>query len=275
MANSEQLSLMAIFAHPDDESFSSSGLLARYAKEGVFTSLVMATRGEAGEISDPALANRDNLGQVREQELRQACSIMGVKDLRFLDYIDGMLPEMDRREFKEKLVRAIRELRPLVVYTFGPDGVYGHPDHVTVSDLATEAYHLAGDPKAFLEHLGEGLGAWSPRKLYYVAPPKEQLQRMAKLAAQMFPDNSWNQPDWENFGVPEAQITTCLDVREFAETKLAALFAHKTQIPPNHPYALAPKEMLVEFVSQECFVLADSRVGTVEGREDDLFRGLR
>jgi LmbE family N-acetylglucosaminyl deacetylase len=275
MASSEQLSLMAIFAHPDDEAFSSGGLLARYARERVHTSLVMATRGEAGEISDPALANRDNLGQVREQELRQACAIMGVKEIRFLDYVDGTLPEVDRDEFKEKLVRAIRELRPLVVYSFGPDGVYGHPDHVTVSDLATEAYHLAGDRKAFPEHLDNGLEPWSPQKLYYVAPPKEQLQRMASLAAQMFPGNSWNQPDWENFGVPEAQITTCVDVKEFAEMKLAALFSHQTQIAPNHPFTLVPKEMLVEFIGQECFVLADSRIGTVDGREDDLFRGLR
>jgi LmbE family N-acetylglucosaminyl deacetylase len=275
MVNGERLSLLAIFAHPDDEAFSSAGLLAKYAREGVHTSLVMATRGEAGEISDPALADRDNLGQVREQELRQACAIMGVKELRFLDYVDGTLSEMDREEFKEKLVRTIRELRPLVIYTFGPDGVYGHPDHVTVSDLATEAYHLSGDRSAFPEHLREGLEPWSPRKLYYVAPPREQMQRMAKLAERILPDNSWNQPDWENFGVPEAQITTCVDVKELAETKLSAIFAHRTQIMPNHPFALAPKEALLEFVGQECFVLVDSRVGTVDGREDDLFRGLR
>jgi LmbE family N-acetylglucosaminyl deacetylase len=275
MANGEQLSLMAIFAHPDDEAFSSAGLLVKYAQEGVPTYMVMATRGEAGEISDPALANRDNLGQVREHELREACSLMGVRELRFLDYVDGTLPEMDREEFKEKLVRAIRELRPLVVYTFGPDGVYGHPDHVTVSELATESYHLAGEQAAFPEHLREGLEPWSPQKLYYVAPPREQLQSMAKMAEQMFPGGAWSDWDWENFGVPEAQITTCVDAREFAETKLAAIFAHRTQISPDHPYTRVPKEMLLEFLGQECFVLAHSRVGAADGREDDLFRGLR
>jgi LmbE family N-acetylglucosaminyl deacetylase len=275
MARAEQLSLMAIFAHPDDEAFSSGGLLVKYAQEGVLTSLVTATRGEAGEISDPALANRDNLGQVREEELRQACSILSVRELRFLDYVDGTLPEVDREEFKGKLVRAIRELRPTVVYTFGPDGVYGHPDHVTVSEFATEAYHLAGDQAAFPEQLDDGLEPWSPRKLYYVAPPREQLQQLAKVAEQMFPGGAWSDWDWDSFGVPEAQITTCVEVRDFAETKLAAIFAHRTQIAPDHPYTKVPKEMMLEFLGRECFVLAHSHVGAAGGREDDLFRGLR
>lgn len=275
MANGERLSLMAVFAHPDDESFTSGGSLSKYAAEGVSTSLVVATRGEAGEISDPALANPDNLGQVREQELRMAASILGIREIRFLDYVDGTLPDVDHEELKGKLVKAIRQLKPQVVYSFGPEGVYRHPDHVTISSLTTDAYHLAGNRGAFPEHFDEGLEPWSPLKLYYVAPSREQFRKMGERLANMFSDNNWSKRDWENFGVPEAQITTCVDVKEYGERKLSAIFAHKTQIPADHPYALVSQDLVLEFISRECFVLADSRVGRPEGREDDLFRGVR
>ena len=275
MANSERLSLMAIFAHPDDESFTSGGTLAKYAADGVFTSLVVATRGEAGEISDPALASRDTLGEVREQELRLACSILGVRELRFLGYVDGTLTEIDQQEARGKMVRAIRQFRPQVVYSFGPDGAYGHPDHVTVSRLATEAYHQAGERSAYPEQFAGGLEPWSPQKLYYVAPLRERFHKLGEAAAEMLSDTSWSDRDWERFGVPEEHVTSCMDVSKYAETKLSAVFAHKTQIPANHPFTMVPEEMLLEFFSRECFVLADSRVGKVEGREEDLFRGIR
>ncbi len=270
----DKLSLMAVFAHPDDESFGNGGTLSKYAEEGVFTSLVCATRGEAGEISDPALATPDNLGQVREQELRLACSILGIGDLRFMDYVDGTLASVDDGEAVEKIVRAMRELQPQVVFTFGPEGVYGHPDHMTISRWATTAFDLAGDPSAYPEHIQGGLQPWSPLKLYYVAPPRERFQRMGQLAAQLLPDTTWVDRDWDSFGVPEAMITTCVDVGRFIDTKLAAIAAHQTQVMPNHPYAFLSKDALEEFFHEECYVLAESRVGAANGRERDLFRGV-
>ncbi len=274
MEKVERLSLMAIFAHPDDESFGNAGTLARYAADGVFTSVVCATRGEAGEISDPALATPETLGQVREQELRLACSIIGVHDLRFLDYVDGTLAGIDQREGEGKMVRAIRELRPHVIITFGPEGVYGHPDHVAVSQMATAAFHSAGSATAFQEHFWEGLARWSPQKLYYVAPPRERFQRMGERAAQLMPEITWSERDWESFGVPEERITTCVEVSRYVDTKLAAIAAHQTQIAPNNPFAVLPRDVLAEFLGEECYVLAESRVGRAEGRETELFRGV-
>jgi LmbE family N-acetylglucosaminyl deacetylase len=268
------LSLMAIFAHPDDESLGNGGTLARYSEQGVRSYLVCATRGEAGEISDPALATPDNLGQVREQELRMACSILGISDLRFLDYVDGTLGGIDQAEGIGKMVRIIRELRPQVIFTFGPDGVYGHPDHVAVSQMATAAYHLAGDPSAYPEQIGQGLEPWSPQKLYYVAPTREHFQHMGELAAEMLPHNSWDARDWDSFGVPEETVTTSIDVGHYVDTKIAAIAAHQTQIAENHPYSLLPRETLREFFREECYVLADSRVGWPSGVEDDLFENV-
>ncbi len=271
MEKVEKLSLMAIFAHPDDESFGNGGTLAKYGEEGVFTSLLCATRGEAGEISDPALATPDNLGQVREQELRLACSILGIQDLRFLGYVDGTLGGIDQEECTRRMVRAIRELKPQVIFTFGPEGVYGHPDHIAVSQMATDAFHLAGDSSAFPEHFREGLKPWIPLKLYYVAPPRERFKRMGERVAQLVPHTAWDSRDWDTFGVPEANITTCVEVGRYVDTKLAAIAAHQTQIPEDHPFGLLPRDVLRQFFGEECYVLAESRVGPPQGRETDLF----
>ena len=275
MGRLERLSLMAILAHPDDESFGNGGTLAKYADEGVFTCLVMATRGEAGEISDPALATPDTLGHVREQELRLAASILGLKELRFLDYVDGTLALIDQRECEAKMVRAIREVKPHVVFTFGPEGVYGHPDHVALSRMATVAFDLAGKRSAYPEQFKDGLQPWSPLKLYYVAAPRERFRRMGELAMQLLPHTSWADRDWTSFGVPEARITTCIDVSDHVEAKLSAIAAHQTQLAQNHPYALLPRDLLKQFLGKECYVLAKSRVGQPPSRERDLFWGIR
>ncbi len=271
MEKVEKLSLMAIFAHPDDESFGNGGTLARYGEEGVSTYLLCATRGEAGEISDPALATRDNLGQVREQELRLACSILGIRELRFLDYVDGTLMGIDQEECTGKMVRAIRELMPQVIFTFGPDGVYGHADHIAVSQMATDAFHRAGDKSSFPRHFRDGLRPWTALKLYYVAPPRERFVRMGEQAARLQPHTAWDSRDWDTFGTPEADVTTCVDVGRYVDTKLAAIAAHQTQIPEDHPYALLPRDVLREFFREECYVLAESRVGAPLARESDLF----
>ncbi len=270
----EVRSLMGIFAHPDDESFGNGGTLAKYSEQGVRTYLICATRGEAGEISDPALATPDTLGKVREQEMKTACSILGVSDLRFLGYVDGTLSVIDQGEAIGKMVRIIRELCPQVIFTFGPDGVYGHPDHIAVSQMATAAYHLAGDPSAYQEQFGEGLESWSPLKLYYVAPTREHFKRMGELAARLLPHNAWEARDWDSFGVPEEQVTTSVEVGHYVDTKLAAIAAHQTQIPENHPYSLLPRETLREFFREECYTLADSRVGWPSDREEDLFENV-
>ena len=137
-------SLLAVFAHPDDETFGGGGLLARYAAEGVRVSMVCAPRGEVGEISDPSLATRENLGEVRERELRDACRVLGIEEPIILGYRDsGMagtsdnanpraFSQADQEEVVEKVVEIIRRERPHVLVTFDPNGGYGHPDHIRI-----------------------------------------------------------------------------------------------------------------------------------------------
>ena len=158
----EQRCLFAALAHPDDEAFSTAGVFRKYRDEGVMTALVCATRGEEGQISDPALATPETLRQVREQELCEACRIIGVEDLSFLDYRDGRVAQADPTEATGRLVRQIRRLRPQVVVTFDANGGYGHRDHMAIHRLTVPAFQQAGDPTCYPEQLAEGLRPYAP-----------------------------------------------------------------------------------------------------------------
>ena len=141
-----KLKLMCILAHPDDESLGTGGLLAKYASDGVETQLITATRGERGWAGPPEEnPGMESLGRMREAELRAAATILGVRKIALLDYIDGDLDQADPREAAASIVRYIREWRPQVVVTFGPDGAYGHPDHVAICQLTTSAVFCAAD----------------------------------------------------------------------------------------------------------------------------------
>src|SRR5262245_48764454 len=127
------LRLMAVLAHPDDESLGFGGTLARYAAEGVETYLVTATRGEHGWFGDPAeYPGPEALGRIREAELQAAANVLKLCEIRFLDYIDGDLDKADPREAVAKIVGHLRRVRPDVVLTFDPNGAYGHPDHIAI-----------------------------------------------------------------------------------------------------------------------------------------------
>src|SRR5262249_5382221 len=143
----EQPRLMCVLAHPDDESLGLGGTLAMYAAAGVETSLVMATRGERGWSGEAgAYPGPRALGRTREAELRSAAQALGIGDLVFLDEMDGELNRADPTAVITRVVAEIRRIRPSVVVTFGPDGVYGHPDHVAISQLTTAAVVCAADP---------------------------------------------------------------------------------------------------------------------------------
>ncbi|MEI6044740.1 MAG: PIG-L family deacetylase, partial [Chloroflexota bacterium] len=187
----EQLTFMAIHAHPDDEVFVTGVTLARLAQEGVRTILVTATRGEVGEVVDPDLdvagkeAISGKLGEVREEELKVAAEALGVSELRFLDYRDsGMVGTEDNKnplafynanfdEAVRRVVKLIREFRPQVVTTYEPFGGYGHPDHVQVHRVSVAAFAAAGEPRLYSEL---GLEAWQPQKLYYTLIPRSLFQ---------------------------------------------------------------------------------------------------
>ena len=174
------VTLLVVRPHPDDESSATGGLLAYYHARGVQTGVVICTGGEEGEIHDPALdpvADRPHLRAIREQELRHACAILGVAELRMLGYRDSGMPGTPANQHRDafaqaapgeavgRLVRIIRGLRPRVVVTEPPGGSYAHPDHVMCHQVSLEAFHAAGDARAY----PEAGPAWPAAKLYAIA----------------------------------------------------------------------------------------------------------
>lgn len=232
------LTLVAVFAHPDDESFAVGGTLAKYAAEGVEVVVVSATRGEAG-VHD---GGPSEAAALREAELGRAADALGVRRVRLLGYPDGALPEVDADEAVSRIVSLLRELRPDVVVTFGPDGISGHRDHVTVSEWVTAAFDALDRTD-------------SSRRLYYIAP---------SLATR------------QGCGVPDApplpEDAVGIDVEAHLETKVRAMQAHASQDPP---YSGDPVREAERMACHEWFVLARPRPATVSGWRDDLFSGMR
>ncbi len=147
------LKLMAILAHPDDESLGAGGVLAKYAAEGIETFLVTATRGERGWFGDereyPGL---EALGQMREAELHAAAKVLSIRSVDFLGYLDGELDQANPAEVVAKIVGHLRHVKPDVVVTFGPDGSYGHPDHIAISQFTTAAIVEAASPDSLYSY---------------------------------------------------------------------------------------------------------------------------
>jgi LmbE family N-acetylglucosaminyl deacetylase len=172
-ANVQPMRLLGVFAHPDDEVFCMGGTLAQWAAAGGETMIISATRGEAGQIQDANAASRATLGAVREQELLTAAARLGVRRVECLDYGDGALAEVDDAELAEHVATFIRDFQPDVVVTFGPDGGYGHPDHVAISRATTQACRLVASE--------DGADGWAPQ-LYYSAFPRQHASLCHRLA---------------------------------------------------------------------------------------------
>src|SRR6266568_5418236 len=270
--------LLGVFAHPDDEGTMSAASL-QYSTLGVETGLVCATRGEVGEIADPALATRENLAQVREEEMRLAAEVLGVRNLWFLDYRDsgmaGTSENEDPRAFVRasaaevvgKLVAIIRQFRPQVIVTFDESGAYGHPDHIAIYRHTTSAFHAAADAAQYPE-LGP---AYSVAKLYYSAFPRSRIRAIAEWMRSQNYESSFRGLDPEKLGIPDEQISIWLNVEQWAETKDRSWAMHRTQMDPNSFMAQLPEEIQRKWRSFEYYQLAASRVGPdVEG-ENDLF----
>jgi len=277
------LALLGVFAHPDDEQMM-SGVYAEAASEGIKTGLICATRGELGEIASPDLATPENLGHVREHELRAASAVLGIKYLWFLDYRDsGMMgtagnddPECFYRVGEDeaigKIVKIIREFKPAVIVTFDPTGGYGHPDHITINRLATAAYHAAGDPTRYPE-AGE---AWQPARLFYAGFPRGQMAQFGKLLDEMGIENFMGMEDRSKFGLDDATITNNVAVGDWVAVKEKSLMQHRTQHNPDNIFNQMPKEWMDQFRSTEYYVLAaGTPLPAGEGAQNDLFAGLR
>jgi len=277
------LAILACYAHPDDEQ-GVSGVLARAADEGVRTGLVCATRGELGEISDPALATPQNLGQVREQEMRGAAAVIHAQHLWFLDYRDsGMrgtegnndpraFMNVDEREALGKMVRIIRHFQPTVMVTFDETGGYGHPDHIRIYELTSKAFRVAADAAQY----PEAGPAWETKRLFYSSIPRSRIRLMAKMAQEAGISSNFTGMDVEKMGLPDEQITNRINVAAYVDRKRESLEHHRTQMNPNSPFARLPREMMLEWRRTEYFALA---AGVPVDRldpaaADDLFSGL-
>jgi len=274
--------LLGAFAHPDDEGIV-SGALLQYSTSGVETGLVCATRGEVGEIADPALATPENLGQVREGEMRAAAEVLGVHNLWFLDYRDsgmaGTPENADPRAFAQasaaevvgKLVKIIREFRPQVIVTFDESGAYGHPDHIAIYRYTTSAFHAAADAVQYPD-LGP---AHSVSKLYYSSFPRSALRAIGEWMSTQNYEGSFSGLDPEKLGMPDEQISVWLNVEPWREQKDRSRSMHRTQLDPNNLMAKIPEEIQRNWRSHERYQLAASRVGPDVPGENDLFARIQ
>jgi N-acetyl-1-D-myo-inositol-2-amino-2-deoxy-alpha-D-glucopyranoside deacetylase len=254
-------SLMAIFAHPDDEG-QIAGLMAMYASQGAKVFLVCATRGELGSTTDHSLLEGKTMAQLRQEELQCVSKVLGVKNLEFLDYQEGSFHTTDSDEVIRRISETIKKLAPQVVVTFGPEGVYQHRDHVAISRLTTSAFHRVRQ-----ENLSES--SQFPLRLYYTAYPRSLFERLRTRGIEFEIDIEGALHRIE--GVPDEEITTMVDVSDFRIQKINAFRCHASQLRPGDFRWMIMKGTLMELLTLERLVrIYPPRMET--GRiERDLF----
>jgi LmbE family N-acetylglucosaminyl deacetylase len=267
----ESLRLMAILAHPDDESLGLGGTLARYAAEGIHVALVTATRGERGwrgEMdADPGLTA---VGQFREAELRAAATALGIDRLTFLDQIDGELAQAESGPVLARIVAEIRAFRPQVVVTFGPDGAYGHPDHIAISQMATSAVVLAADPEFRVVGDSEPVRV---QKLYYRIWTESEQPPFTSVFGEVGMEIDSVRRHWVAW--PEWTVSARLDTADYWCEVQSAVRSHQSQIGMVPGLSDLSPVVLRELWGTQQFYRVMSTVAVADSVEDDLFTGLR
>jgi LmbE family N-acetylglucosaminyl deacetylase len=252
--------LSLVFAHPDDDSFGLGGSIAKH-RDDTEVQVILATSGEAGMIADPSLATRENLGQVREGESRASYAALGVTPQQhFLRYPDGGLAGLGRDELVDRVAALLREFRPEVVVTFGPDGVTKHEDHVTMHHVGTEAFHRARSDG------GEGFS-----RLFYVGIPASEIERFRELQRMAGMEPFDPEAPFQPRGVPDETIAVWVDCMDVWKTKHEALLAHRTQ---SMEVEEIPEEARPLVFGNEYFVQGWPERDPGVGRLRDLFEGL-
>ena len=285
----EPMRLMAIHAHPDDESSKGAASAAKYVSEGVEVLVVTLTGGERGDILNPAMDRPEikaDLAAIRRSEMAEAASILGVQQV-WVGFVDSGLPQGDPppplpegcfallplEEAAEPVVRLVREFRPHVITTYDEHGGYPHPDHIRCHDVSVEAFEAAADPDRYAS-AGE---PWQPLKLYYqMTFHKERVVALheATLEAGLeSPFTEWLDR-WEDKPEDLDRVTTRIECADWFDIRDRALIAHATQIDPNGRWFSLPTELQRRAWSTEDFQLARSLVDT-SLPEDDLFAGIR
>lgn len=285
--------LLLVHAHPDDETITTGGTIARYVRAGAQVTVLTCSLGEEGEVIGSQWAQlvadqADQLGGFRILELHRALTELGAGAPRFLggagrwrdSGMDGTpaannpraFVNADRDEALGEMVSHFRALRPHVVIGYDPEGGYGHPDHRMVHSLVTEAVEVSGS-----ETLPDTGQPWAPSKFYWTVTGRTQLR--AGLAAIGEIPPHWRMPrPGELPSVPDDTVTTSIDVREVLDAKRAALRAHATQVtvaPSGNEYALS-NDIAQPILLDEQYTLVRGELGAVDetGRETDLFGGV-
>jgi LmbE family N-acetylglucosaminyl deacetylase len=265
------LKLMCILAHPDDESLGAGGILARYAAEGIETTLITATRGEKewpGE--EEAYPGRQALARIREKELRQAGQVLGLQEVIVLDYADGELDQAPPEAIIGEIVTHLRRVRPQVVVTFDPYGAYGHPDHVAICQFTTAAVVAAANPA----YAGsDGWPSHQVSKLYYMAETAELMDAYRATFGE--PTLQVDGRERRPAAWPAWAVTTQVDTSAYRQEVWQAITCHRSQLPTYEALQSAPEEQRRRLWSAPTFYRAFSLVNGGRNMETDLFDGLR
>ncbi|MEJ5866589.1 mycothiol conjugate amidase Mca [Pseudokineococcus sp. 5B2Z-1] len=281
------LRLMAVHAHPDDESSKGAATSAKYVAEGVEVLVVSCTGGERGDILNPNLAGdphvlRD-MAEVRRHEMAAAAQALGVRH-RWLGFVDSGLPEGDPlpplppgcfgledvETAAAALVRVVREFRPHVMTTYDENGGYPHPDHVMCHKVSVAAFEGAADLERF-----PGGEPWQPLKLYYNGGfSRERIEVFHRAIVESGGESPFAEWLEQRSDRPERRVDARIPCAEHFEARDRALLAHATQIDPGGFFFRVPRQQQAELWPTEEFELARSAVGTATP-EDDLFAGVR
>jgi mycothiol S-conjugate amidase len=287
----ESLRLMAVHAHPDDESSKGAATMARYVREGVEVLVCTMTGGERGDILNKAMERpevRADLPAIRRAEMAKARDILGVRQ-QFLGFVDSGLPEGDPlpplpegcfglqplEEAARPLVAAVREFRPHVILTYDENGGYPHPDHIMTHRVSVEAFESAADPDRYAD-CGE---PWQPLKLYYfVTFHKAKFLALHEKMVASGLESPYEKrlSEWVDDDPPRPShaITAMVPCGDYFEIRDEALLAHATQVDPNGGWFTCPVHLQREAWPTEDYHLARSLVDTNQP-EDDLFAGIR
>ena len=260
--------ILALFAHPDDE-LSVGSTLARYAQAGVAVTLICATRGEAATIYSPPEygATGENLGEVRTRELECCCQVLGINDLRWLDWPDGGVSTLDREMAVTEVVAIIRQVRPQVMLTHPDHGGYPHPDHLAVHDIALAAWQAAAD-RDYRPDLGP---AHAVTKLYGRVIPMSFFLQAPEFAEYRVQLNGDQLPF---VATPDEDVSTVLDVAAWADRRVAGWECHQSQHNPNGAFSQVPDDVQQDFRSREYLQLIAHRLADNPSPETDLFAGI-
>ena len=282
----EPLRLLAVHAHPDDESSKGAASTAKYVSEGVQVMVVSCTGGERGDILNPGfdLGERD-IAQVRRTEMQKAAEILGISH-RWLGFEDSGWPDGDPKPPLPKgcfadlplelvsapLVEIVREFKPHVITTYDENGGYPHPDHIRTHEVAMFAWEKAADPS-----YKSDLEPWAAAKIYYNHGfSKLRVQTMHDACLELGIESPYQEwlDEWEDEDLTSSRVTTRVHCSNWFPVREAALKAHETQIDPNGSWFALSNETLSTIWPTEEFELAFSRIGEIV-ESDDLFTGLR